>query len=525
MKKRDRGQTPTNTSLVAGWDEAVSREIMELKADTASAFCLDGEGTSKNKEEGKSKEISKSELEDTARLIPNNTNILISNKIEDNNILNRKVSKVKYSKKNNYRVPVLYPDGKPGMPTTNKRANKWLKEGKAEIVKNKLNIFAIKLKFWPKSRNSQPIVLCIDPGSAFTGIAVMSRKCILISYMLELPGYKRGSKPFIVTNRHGKKIEKYHNTIVQRMEDRSRLRRSRRHRNCRRRECRFLNRSKKGKIAPSMLAKKQLELEMTKELSKLYPVSIIGFEDVSFNHYKDKDGTKGMFFSQVEVGKNWLLDRLKVIAPVQIVKGYETSIRREQLKLPKERNKTRRSKASHVTDCIAIGSVILGPGINMINKFKFDVISRPKYTRRILFAEQPNKAGITERAGGHIPHTSTFKGLKKGDYVEARAPSLKKVYRGWISGYTNDRIYVSSFDWDQYPSFSVNNIKLLDRNHGLISLRLSWIKDTVDICEFGTIQQGIDGGKMIKIQKEKSVRKEEIKNDNMSQLTIDKAWG
>ena len=48
MKKRDRRQTPTNTSLVAGWDEAVP-ESTEVKPDTASAFYLNGEGTSKVK--------------------------------------------------------------------------------------------------------------------------------------------------------------------------------------------------------------------------------------------------------------------------------------------------------------------------------------------------------------------------------------------------------------------------------------------------------------------------------------------
>ncbi len=425
MNTRDRRQTPTNTVLVAGWDEAVDREATELKADTASAFYLDGEGTSKNSKESK----------DIARLISNKPNILDKKTLE-----NKKISK-----KNNYRVPVQYPDGKPGMPTSNKRANKWLKEGNAEIVRNKLNIFAIKLKFWPIYRNLQSMALLIDPGSSFTGIAVMSKKCILISYMLELPGYKKGSKPFTVVNRHGKKIEKWHNTIVDRMTDRRRLRRSRRHRNCRRRECRFLNRSKKGKIAPSMLAKKQLELEVVKELNEIYPISVIGFEDVSFNHFKDKDGTKGQFFSQVEIGKNLLLDRLGKISDIKIIKGYETSNRREQLKLPKEGDKTKRSIKSHVTDCIAMGSIIHNILDIPKNKFRFDVISRPKYSRRILFAEQPNKDGITERAGGHIPHTPIFKGLRKGDYIECRAPNLKKIYRGWISGYTSDKIYTS--DW------------------------------------------------------------------------------
>jgi len=506
MKKRDRRLTPTNTTLVAGWDEAVDREATEVKPDTASAFYLDGEGASENlkSKEDKSKDI--------ARLIPNkDLKIQIYNKVN-------------ISKKNDYRVPVLYPDGKPGMPTSNKRANKWIEERNAEVVRNKLNVFAIKLKFWPIYRNTQPTVLCIDPGSSFTGIAVMSKRCILISYMLELPGYKKGSKPFIVTNRHGNKIERYHNTIVDRMTKRRELRKGRRHKNCRRRECRYLNRTKKGKIAPSMLAKKQLELEVVNGLSKLYPITIIGFEDVVFNHWEDKDGAKGQYFSQVEIGKSWLLDRLKKIpniVEIKNIKGYETAIRREQLKLPKEGDKTKRSIKSHVNDCIAMGSIIHNTLDIPKNKFRFDIVSRPKYSRRVLFAEQPNKDGITERYGGHIPHTSTFKGLRKGDYVEAKAPNLKKIYRGWISGYTDDRIYISDFDWNQSPSFSVDNIRLLDRNHGLVNLRLGWIKDTIDIdSKYNTKQQGIEGD-FIKITKEKEIK---MKIDKTIQKEIEDAW-
>ncbi len=309
------------------------------------------------------------------------------------------------------------------------------------------------------------------------------------------------------------------------MEKRSQLRRSRRHRKCRRRECRFLNRSRKDKLAPSMLAKKQLELEMIKQLSMLYPIEIIGFEDVSFNHYKDKDGTKGQFFSQVEIGKNWLLERLKNISKeirieTRIIKGYETNYKRIQLKLPKEEDKTKRSIKSHVTDCIAMGSIILNTITYPNNKFHFDVISRPKYSRRILFTEQPGKGGVFERYGGHIPNIPTFKGLRKGDYVECRAPNLKKIYRGWISGYTGDKIYTSDFDWNQSQAFSVDNVKLLDRNHGLINLRLSYIEDMIDICSLGTKQSGIEG-KMIKVKKEK-VKIEKL--DKLVQRGIEDAW-
>ena len=204
MKKRDRRQTPISTSLTVGWDEAVSREIMEVKPDTASEKAdldgsntedtisanktiLDGEGTSKDSTKSNSKESM-----DTARIIPDNKNPEIIKNLENlKTDLKTKKVKSKIPKRFSYRVPVQYPDGKPGMPTTNKRANKWIEEGKAEIVKNKLKVFAIKLKFWPIHRNLQPMVLLIDPGSTFTGIVVMSEKCINISYMLELPGYKK----------------------------------------------------------------------------------------------------------------------------------------------------------------------------------------------------------------------------------------------------------------------------------------------------------------------------------------------
>jgi hypothetical protein len=299
MKKRDRGQTPTSTSLAAGWLEPHYEDV-EVKPGTASAFYLDGEGTSRDSKESK----------DIAKVIPK----------EISKVDRLSKNKSRKDKRNNFRVPVLNPDGTPAMPTTNRRANKWLKEKKAKIVKNKLGIFQIQLLFEPSGKNKQDIAITIDPGSAFTGIGVISKKTVLYGAMLELPGYKQGSKPKIFVNRFGKKIEKYPNTIIEGMEKRRQLRRSRRHRNCRRRPARWLNRSK-SKIAPSILARKQLELKVVTELSRrIYPINIIGFEDIKFNHFKDKEGVKGRYFSHVEVGKNWILDRLIKIAPIRITR-------------------------------------------------------------------------------------------------------------------------------------------------------------------------------------------------------------
>lgn len=41
------------------------------------------------------------------------------------------------------------------MPTTNRRANKWLKEKKAKKVRNKLGIFQVQLIKEPSGRNKQ----------------------------------------------------------------------------------------------------------------------------------------------------------------------------------------------------------------------------------------------------------------------------------------------------------------------------------------------------------------------------------
>ena len=129
----------------------------------------------------------------------------------------------------NPRVPVLAPDGEPLMPTKASRARRWIREGKAVPVMTKLGIFAVQLIEEPSGRAKQPIVAGIDPGSKYTGIAVVSKKAVLCGYNLELSDY-----------------------IKKRMDKRRERRRNRRYRKCRRRECRFLNRTG-HKIAPVKL--------------------------------------------------------------------------------------------------------------------------------------------------------------------------------------------------------------------------------------------------------------------------------
>ena len=333
----------------------------------------------------------------------------------------------------NPRVPVFAPDGEPLMPTKASRARRWIREGKAKPVRTKLGIFAVQLTREPSGRDKQPIVLGIDPGSKYTGMAVASAKATLYSYNLELP-----------------------DNIKDRVAKRRELRRNRRYRKCRQRKCRFLNRMG-HKIAPSILARKQLELCIAQELAKVYPISEIKVEDVAFDHRTKKYGKN---FSQVEIGKNWLIAELSKIAPTTTAKGWQTAQRRKELGLKKTSDKAARVPEAHVTDAIALCSLALGD-INL-TPFPFDVITRPKYSRRKLHMEQPAKGGVRRQYGG----TTTPFVFRKGDYVEATQGN--KTVRGWVSGYTKNKISVSDFNWRRIGQFVVSKVRLLERNMGLL---------------------------------------------------------
>ncbi len=115
------------------------------------------------------------------------------------------------------RVPVLNPDKSPAMPTTPSRARRWLKEGKAKVVYNDLNIFCVQLIQQPSGRETQQVVIGLDPGKLYTGVATVSARSTLFMAHLILP----------------------FQTVKDRMDTRRMMRHSRRYRKCRRRPARF----------------------------------------------------------------------------------------------------------------------------------------------------------------------------------------------------------------------------------------------------------------------------------------------
>jgi len=526
MKKRDRRPTPLDTSLVQGKSKQTDLSVLfttdavpestgpsEKMIDTASAFYLDGEGTSANKDEDKKSESGNKDKHneiiskdihslDQNRNLKNTVSVFGPDK---KRLKNTRISKAKKwikqdkarqvkdklrpntfaiqlleSPVGKIRVPVVNPDGSPAMPTLSSRARRWIEKGKAIGKRTKTGIFYVQLLVEPSGRNKQDIAATIDPGSRYTGIGVISKKAVLYGCNLELIADEKENKFASIKNRMDKRRE---------------LRRGRRYRNCRRREARFDNRTKTGKMAPSIRARKQLELKVIKELCDIYPISIIGIEDVAFNHYTKRWGKN---FSQVEVGKKWEYEELKKLVPdVRLIKGYDTNIRRQQLGLEKGSKKEERDVKAHVNDCIAMGSIILGLGIETKTRLRsdinFDIICRPKYSRRKLHNEQPSKGGIRKIFGGT---TTDWTKIRKGDYVEAirdKQSGEKMLYRGWVGGFENDDKILSIYnlDWKRIGQFDSKKVRLLSRNHGLLVKNLDMEEHRINICKYGTEQKNI----------------------------------
>ena len=354
----------------------------------------------------------------------------------------------------NTRIPVLAPDNQPLMPTLYRRAQKWVDSGKAEWVSNDLNVKQVRLLKEPASRETQPIMVGIDPGKKYSGIAVQSSQFTLFTAHLILPF------PHITKKMTGRRI----------------LRRARRGRRINRkiafhlrahRQKRVDNRRQK-KLVPSIRANREFELRIIKELMRMFPISTIIYE------YIEARGDKA--FSPVMVGQKVMMGWLRQMAPVITQFGWQTAQIRTHLGLIKQKqNKAEQSPQTHAVDGIALaasqfveyrkyhkmgedgadwfGSVRLTPS-------PFRVIARPNLFRRQLHFENFSKGGTRKRKGG----TVTPFGFRSGDFVQAEKAG--RVYKGWIGGFSEASKVVSVYDhnWHRLGQFKANKVNLIKRS-------------------------------------------------------------
>ncbi len=369
------------------------------------------------------------------------------------------------------RIPVISHDHQPLMPTTPARARKWIESGKAIKRWSDCGQFYVQLTVEPSGRATQDIVIGIDPGKKYSGIGVQSALFTLYTAHLVLP----------------------FQTVRDRMDARRLMRRGRRGRRINRkvaftqrahRQRRFANR-RRGKLAPSIRANRQLELRIVSELCKLYPVTEIRYEYV----YADVDLTSGRKkarsgkgFSAVMVGQKWMLKQLEQFAPIIIaIEGYQTASTRKHLGLTKNKaDKSKAEFATHAVDGVAIAASYFVEyrkyhrvgedgadwfGSVRVTKAPFFVIRRPPVSRRQLHLMVPAIGGLRRRYGG----TTTRHGVRKGDLVKAEMS--RRVCVGWVSGDTQRQISVSDANWKRLGQFTAAKVSLIARSNGLVVMR------------------------------------------------------
>lgn len=345
------------------------------------------------------------------------------------------------------RVPVFNPDGSPAMPTKSSRARRWLRDRKATVVHNDLNVFCIQLVAEPSGRKTQAIALGMDPGRSYSGLALQSARATLFMAHLILP----------------------FQTVKDRMEQRRMMRRNRRYRKCRRRPKRFNNRRFK-KVPPSIRANRQLEVRVVKELLTIYPITSIVYEVVKADSSKS--------FSPVMVGQYWALSQLETLRPTYQKHGWETAQLRTQLGLEKQKSHKKDAvPQTHAVDGAALAAsqfIEYQPfhtanthghhwvGECHITPAPFAVIRRPPISRRQLHLMVPSKGGLRHKYGG----TVTRHGVRKGDFVKAE--QALRISMGWVSGDTERQSSVSDINWKRLGQFTASKVQLLQRSTGLL---------------------------------------------------------
>ena len=353
------------------------------------------------------------------------------------------------------------------MPTTPQRARRWVESDKAVGKWSDLGVYYVQLTCEPSGTNTQPIVVGIDPGKLFSGIAVQSSQFTLFLAHLVLP----------------------FQTVKDRMEQRRVMRRTRRSRRINRkvefklrkhRQKRFDNRKSK-KVPPSIKANRQLELRVVTELVRIYPVSTIVYEyvkaDVDLTSGRNK-ARSGKGFSPVMVGQRWAIDLLIQLVPVVTLEGWKTANIRHYLGLEKSKDKGEQSPRSHAVDGIALAcsqfisfekyQAKASHGANWMGEVSvtdpvFKVIRRPPICRRQLHLLQPRKGGVRRKYGGTV---TRHNGLRKGDFVKAEKAGV--TYYGWVSGDTARHISVSDINWKRLGQFTAKKVELIQRNTGLL---------------------------------------------------------
>lgn len=160
-------------------------------------------------------------------------------------------------------VFVIDQNKQPLNPIPPARARELLTKQKAAVYR--VYPFSVILKHAIDNPNPKPLTIKLDPGSRFTGIAILDQDKVIWAAELEHRGWQ----------------------IKNSLESRRSLRRSRRNRKTRYRQPRFNNRKRKeGWLAPSLMHRVLTIETWVKRLCRYTPIAQIAMELVKFDTQK-----------------------------------------------------------------------------------------------------------------------------------------------------------------------------------------------------------------------------------------------
>lgn len=283
-----------------------------------------------------------------------------------------------------HAVFVLSGTGKPLTPTTPAKARKLLKSGVAVKVWSKFGTFGIQLTT-PSREETPEASIGVDNGAKFEGYSVVVGVENVINVNWRLPDKKK---------------------MMRKVEERRTLRRARRWRKCRRRPKRFDNRARRAWLAPSQGVVVGSRLKAMRELFRIFPIRLVGFEAVRFNHAKKRWGAH---FSTAAIGKARLRDFwARAGALVFDFAGYETQAHRKRYGYRKTQVKSADKFTAHCADSLTLAIAVNGN--TPITPGPFVVVDDTyRFVRRKLHDTQAARGGVRDSYS-----RGTVFGLRKG---------------------------------------------------------------------------------------------------------------
>ncbi len=310
-------------------------------------------------------------------------------------------------------LPVKTKDGQQLMPMHAARARKLVKRGEATPYWDN-GIYCIRLNKEPSDRDTQDIVVGVDPGSKKEGFTVKSASHTYLNVQAD------------AHDKVGKKVEK-----------RRELRRSRRSRKCPNRKQKKHNLSNRDRMPAGTRARWDWKLRILSWLSKLYPITHVCVEDIKARTIQ-RAQKWNQSFSPLEVGKQWFYREIEKRWNLLTLQGYETKEIRDRFGLKKSSNKLSETFEAHCVDSWCLAHHAVGGKYIPDNTAIFCIAPIP-IKRRCLHREQEAKGRKRNRYGG----TRCLNTVKNAVVKHIKHGLLR------VSGHQNGKLTLSEINSSQ----------------------------------------------------------------------------